>query len=63
MNERFWTVVKDLVKIYKSPLKPCKFYAANKELVGKEFKKNIKNINKDGTLVQNNPKIIKPPRN
>ena len=63
MNERFWNVVKELVKIYKSPLKPCTFYATNKELVGKEFKKNIKNINKDGTLVQNNPKIIKPPRN
>ena len=39
MNKNFWDLVKKLVKQNKSELKPCKFYASNKELVEKEFKK------------------------
>ena len=42
MNKRFWDLVKKLVKQTKSELKPCKFYAANKELVDKEYKLLVK---------------------
>ena len=42
MNKQFWDLVKKLVKQNKSELKPCKFYAVNKELVNKEYKLLVK---------------------
>ena len=41
-NQKFWNLVKELVMKHRSNLKPCKFYAANKELVNKEYKLLIK---------------------
>lgn len=37
-NQRFWTLVKDLVITSQSKLKPCKFYEVNKNLVEHEYK-------------------------
>ena len=45
-NEKFWSLVKQLVKNHKSPLKSCKFYAANKDLVNKEFRNQHGNKDK-----------------
>lgn len=41
-NQKFWTLVKKLVVENKSKLEPCKFYAANTELVNKEYKLSVK---------------------
>lgn len=40
-NEKFWAFVKQMVTKHQSSLKPCKFYAENKNLVENEYKKFI----------------------
>ena len=44
MNEKYWTFVKQLMKIIKTKeCKPCKFVVSNKQYVNTEYKKQINN--------------------